>query len=101
MSKQPSVSLLGRLAVHFKMISMEQLAAATRELGGDASSRRLGDILVDKGFITQEQLAKLVRAQQEVIAKQRAGGAAPQRTAATAPEPRAATAPTPAPLRLP
>jgi twitching motility protein PilT len=97
MSKQPSVSLLGRLAVHFKMISMEQLAVATRELGADTSSRRLGDIFVDKGFITQVQLAKLVRAQQEVVAKQRAAGAAPERTAASAPEPRAATAPERAP----
>ena len=88
MSKQPVVSLLGRLAIHFKMISMEQLAAATRELGSDGSSRRLGDVLVEKGWITQAQLAKLLRAQQEVLAKQSAAGA-PERPAAPIREVRA------------
>jgi len=101
MSKQPSVPLLGRLAVHLKMISMEQLAAAMREQGATTSSRRLGEIFVDQGLITQEQLAKLVRTQQEVVAKQRAGVAAPERAAATAPEPRAATAPVSAPAAAP
>ena len=38
-----------------------------------------------------------MRAQQEVLAKQRAGGAAPEPAAAPAPEPRAATAPARAP----
>jgi len=97
MSKQPSVSLLGRLAVHFKMISMEQLAAATREQGTGTSSQSLGDILVSKGFITQVQLAKLVRAQQEVVAKQRAGVAAPESAAATVAERAPAAAPVNAP----
>ncbi len=99
MSKQPSVSLFGRLAVHFKMIDMEQLAAATRELGSDTSSRRLGDVLVDKGFITQQQLSKLVRAQQEVLAKQAAANTAPERVAAqeSAAAPERAAAPASAP----
>ncbi len=99
MSKQPSVPLLGRLAVHFKMISMEQLAAATRELGAETSSRRLGDIFVDQGFITPDQLAKLLRAQQEVLAKQRAAGAAPEPAEAKAPVPAPAAAPVTAPAR--
>jgi len=97
MSKQPSVPLLGRLAVHFKMISMEQLAVATRELASDTSGRRIGEVFVDKGFITPEQLAKLLRAQQEMVAKQRAASAAPEPAAAAASEPRAANAPVRAP----
>jgi len=97
MSNQSSVSLIGRLAVHFKMISMEQLAAATREQGTGTSSQSLGDILVSKGFITQVQLAKLVRAQQEVVAKQRAGVAAPESAAATVAERAPAAAPVNAP----
>jgi len=96
MSKQPSVSLLGRLAIHFKMISMEQLAAATRELGADTSSRRLGDVLVEKGWINAAQLAKLLRAQQEVLAKQGAAGGAPERPAPTLTEVQAPKAPAPA-----
>jgi len=91
MSQPPSAALLGRLAVHLKMISPEQLAAATHEQAAGDPPRRLGDILVEKGFIDQKQLAKLVQAQEQVIAKQRskAAGSAP----AAAPAPVVAPAP--------
>ncbi len=84
MSQPPSAALLGRLAVHLKMISLEQLAAATREQAEGGSPRRLGDILVDKGFINPKQLAKLVQAQEQVIAKQRSKAAASPPPAAPA-----------------
>ena len=75
-------SLLGRLAVHNQMISMEQLAEATEEQGRRSDDSRLGDILLEKGFITSEQLASLVNAQREMVARQRASQAAQ----ATAPD---------------
>jgi twitching motility protein PilT len=93
MSQPPGAALLGRLAVHLKMISLEQLAAATREQAEGGAPRRLGDILIEKGFITQKQLAKLVQAQEQVIAKQRAKAAASAPASALAPAP----APPPAP----
>jgi twitching motility protein PilT len=91
MSKPSGTALLGRLAVHLKMISLEQLAAATREQSKGDPPLRLGEILVEKGFLTQKQLAKLVQAQEQVIAKQRskAAGSAP----AAAPAPVVAPAP--------
>ena len=49
--------LMGRLAVHLKMITMDQLAEATREQGRQTDSAPLGDIFVDKGFIDRRQLA--------------------------------------------
>jgi twitching motility protein PilT len=67
----PGTALLGRLAVHLKMISLEQLAQATREQSKSDPPQRLGEILVEKGFINQKQLAKLVQAQAQVVAKQR------------------------------
>ena len=81
-----SVSLMGRVAVHLKMISMDQLAEVTRaQARGD--SRNLGELLVEAGYITREQLATLVAAQKQVIAKQKA-----QQAAAAAGEPRVAAA---------
>jgi len=91
--------LIGRLAVHLKMITLDQLAQATRaqaDAGGDSS---LGEVLVGKGFISRAQLSKLVAAQKQVLLKQRArlgqrDGAPPPRAAA----PRgAASPPQPAP----
>ena len=53
---------MGRLAVHFKMITMDQLSEITRsQARGD--TRRIGDILLEDGFITREYLAKLIKAQ--------------------------------------
>ena len=62
MSKQ-RIPLLGRLAVHNQMISMDQLAEATREQGRRNDGSSLGKIMVEKNFITPEQLEKLVNAQ--------------------------------------
>ena len=70
MANQPR--LLGRLAVHLKMITMDELAQATRAQGRRGEHATLGDILVDMGFIDPTQLAKLLAVQKQVIAKHRA-----------------------------
>ena len=71
MSNQP-VPLLGRLAVHLKMITMEQLAEALREQGKAGEERNLGAVLRELGFINQAQTEKLLAAQKQVLAQQRA-----------------------------
>ncbi|MGH0033119.1 MAG: type IV pilus twitching motility protein PilT [Myxococcota bacterium] len=79
MAKVP-VPLMGRIAIHLKMISMEQLTEAVRVRGRPGEERRLGDILLDLGFVDQAQLDKLIVAQRQVMAKQREkaeGAAAP------------------------
>jgi twitching motility protein PilT len=103
--------LLGRLAVHLKMITMDQLAEAVRAQGRAGEEAKLGEILIELGFIDRAQHAKLLAAQQQVIAKQK-GKAAPaavqpapmaepaQRPAAPPAAP-AAPAPPPAPRRAP
>jgi twitching motility protein PilT len=71
MTDRQPIPLLGRLAVHHQLITMDQLAEVTRaQARGD--SRRIGDILVEDGHITNDQLAKLVRAQKALIAKHNA-----------------------------
>ncbi len=70
------IPLLGRLAVHNQMISMDQLAEATDEQGRRNDGSNIGKILIEKGFLTTAQLEKLVKGQQQMIARQRASQAA-------------------------
>jgi twitching motility protein PilT len=64
--------LLGRMAVHTKLITPEQLNEATREQGRTGGRIRLGEILVAKGFITPRKLEKLLAAQKQLLAKRAA-----------------------------
>jgi twitching motility protein PilT len=86
MSKQDH-SLIGRLAVHYKMITMDQLAEATREQGRQGDGKRLGDLLVEKGLLRPVQLAQLLKVQTQVLAKQQALAAAGKSSEAAAPAP--------------
>ena len=63
----PRVGLLGRLAVHENLIDMDQLAEATRQRMAPGQTMRLGEILVDKGWITNEQLNDLLKAQRRAV----------------------------------
>ncbi|RIL05015.1 MAG: hypothetical protein DCC71_11845, partial [Proteobacteria bacterium] len=79
-------ALLGRIAIHTKLITPDQLNAATAEQGRSGGRRRLGEILVEKGFVSAAQLEKLLVAQRQVLAKQ-AANRATQVIAAAVPEP--------------
>jgi len=71
MSADANASLMGRIAVQLKLISMEQLNEATAEQGRNPE-KRLGDILLEKGFVNVRQLEKLKQVQRDVVAKHRA-----------------------------
>ncbi len=66
---QSPPDLLGRLAVHYELISMEQLAAATHEQSR-SPHKKLGAILVELKLIDQNQLAQLLEAQRQYLAQQ-------------------------------
>lgn len=68
--------LLGRLAVHYKLISMDQLNEATRQQGSEGGSPQLGQLLVDNGWIKPQQLIKLISIQKDLVARHRAAQAA-------------------------
>ncbi|HXK23911.1 MAG TPA: type IV pilus twitching motility protein PilT [Myxococcota bacterium] len=87
--KQP-VPLLGRLAVHLKMISMEQLTEALRVQGQGGGERSLGIVLRELGYLNPAQIEKLVEAQKRVLAQQQQKGGAPNGSAASAAKPAAA-----------
>jgi twitching motility protein PilT len=82
------VPLLGRLAVHNKLLTPDQLEEALREQGELGGTANLGEILVAKGYLTKRKLEALVRAQGELVARERARRAA-ELGAAAAPEPEA------------
>ncbi len=76
MAEKLTVSLLGRLAVHNKLITMDQLAEATSEQGRRRDGTPLGDILLEMGFIDKNKRELLVKAQREMLVKARARQAA-------------------------
>jgi twitching motility protein PilT len=112
-SDDAQAHLLGRIAVHLKLITMDQLAEATRIQGAEGGLP-IGEVMVQKGWITAEQLRVLIQQQKDYIAKRAAAGkpvgapptAAPQAAAppaaaraVTAPVPVAAPGGAPAPAR--
>jgi twitching motility protein PilT len=66
--------LMGRIAVHLKMITMDQLAEATREQG-PGGGKPIGAIFVEKGWINQAQLEKLIQYQKDYLARRQETGA--------------------------
>ena len=67
-ARQPS--LMGRIAVSAKLITQEQLLEALRAQDHMGKTKRLGDILMELGYISQAQLDWLVRAQATLIERQ-------------------------------
>jgi len=63
--------LLGRIALHLGMLTMDQLAEATREQA-QGRGPNLGTILVEKGWISEAQLQKILRAREQIVARHRA-----------------------------
>jgi len=70
--------LLGRVALHLKFITPDQLAEATRLQADKGGEKRLGEILVEQEMLTSDQLEKVLKARQQVVARARAKQAAVQ-----------------------
>ena len=64
----PEDALFGRLAVHLKWISMEQLVESISEQGRRPGTR-LGEIFVESGLLTTEQVGELLSRQQAMLAR--------------------------------
>ena len=89
MGDPKQVELFGRIAVHLKLITMDQLTVAVREQAVEGG--QLGELLIKKGFLSQDGLQKILQYQKAYLAKQ--GPAAGKRAgAATAPLPAATAA---------
>jgi twitching motility protein PilT len=79
-------ALLGRIAVHTKLITQEQLRDATAAQARSGGRQKLGELLVEKKWISPQQLEKLLAAQKQVLAKQ-AAKKAEEAVTAIIPEP--------------
>jgi hypothetical protein len=84
---EKKLPLLGRIAIQLKMIDMDQLNQATREQGL-SPEKRLGQILVEQGFVTAKDLEKLAAVQKDLIAKHQARKDAELKAETRAPNPR-------------
>src|SRR5690606_15101717 len=62
MEPDEEAALLGRIAVKYKFITLEQLAEATRERG--RMGKKLGVIMLEKGMIDEFTLGKILALQQ-------------------------------------
>ena len=62
-------SLLGRVAVAANLITPEQLEEALRMHGRSEDQPRLGEALVELGYLTEAQLSQVIALQKQVVAR--------------------------------
>jgi twitching motility protein PilT len=91
MTSGPDDLLFGRIALHYQLLTREQLLEAAQWQATEASPLKLGDILVDKGYLTPGQLEQILAVQREYLARQPAAPA-PAAKVSPAPEPSPAAA---------
>ena len=84
--------LFGRLALHYKLVSREQINEALRQQGREGGTRKVGEILIERGWLTRERFEQLLAVQSQYQQRVAAQGSSPvpseDRTAPTAPESR-------------
>jgi twitching motility protein PilT len=68
----PPLPLLGRIAVQLKMITPDQLSAATRKQAQLGNAKTIGAVLCEMGFLSEAQLAQVLKARDQLVAKQKA-----------------------------
>ena len=61
--------LLGRLALHYKLITKDQLVDALEQQNRESVRRRLGEILIERGDVTAKQFEQLLAAQTQYLDK--------------------------------
>jgi twitching motility protein PilT len=93
--------LFGRIALHYKLVSQDQLTEATSLWNQEGGLRGLGEILLDRGVLNVRQLEQLRSVQRDYLAKQRAQqqgqSAAPSAAPQIAEQPIVVQQPVPAP----
>ncbi|HEY2292558.1 MAG TPA: type IV pilus twitching motility protein PilT [Thermoanaerobaculia bacterium] len=64
--------LFGRIALHYKLLTREQVLEATQVQTSEGSRRHLGEILVEKGILNPRQVEQILAVQRDYVAKQQA-----------------------------
>jgi twitching motility protein PilT len=68
--------LFGRIALHYKLVTREQLLEAAQVQTRDGDTRRLGEILLAQGLMTPRQIEQVLAVQRDYAAKQAGAPAA-------------------------
>ena len=93
-----SDNLFGRLALHYKLLTREQLNEALRQQSREGGARKIGAILIERGWLTEQRFQQLLKIQKEYQAKMASKeGEAPT----TAPPEAATDVASPAPPKTP
>ena len=99
MSNAAEASLLGRIAIHYKLVTSEKLKEAlARQAAMRDPKKRLGEVLLEMQLISPDQLTWLLNAQAQ---RAKRTSAAPAAARAPAPAPAPAPVPEPAPAAEP
>src|SRR5687768_11407894 len=88
--------LFGRIALHYKLITQDQLQEVIAQQAREGGRRVLGDLLIERGWATARQIEQVLKVQREYVAKQAAAPPPSSPAAAPAAAP-AAVAPAVAP----
>lgn len=72
--------LFGRLALHYRLVTREQVNEALRQQSREGGRRKVGEILLERGWLTRERFEQLLKVQQQVQEQSRG----PTRTEAPA-----------------
>jgi twitching motility protein PilT len=64
--------LFGRLALHYKLVTREQLLEASKLQAREENPRPLNEVLVEKGDLTARQVEQVLAVQRDYLAKQEA-----------------------------
>jgi twitching motility protein PilT len=64
--------LFGRIALHYKLVTREQLLEASKLQAREENPRPLNEILVEKGNLTPRQVEQILAVQRDYLAKQEA-----------------------------
>src|SRR5688572_10034097 len=61
--------LFGRIALHYKLITQDQLQEVIAQQAREVGRRVLGDLLIERGWATARQIAQVLKVQREYMAK--------------------------------
>ncbi len=89
MSQPDPDMLIGRLALHYKILSKEQVSEAVRRWRSEAGGQALGAFMAAQGYLTQEVLQKLERARAKYLERGQAETGDAPAPAVAAPQPAA------------
>ena len=71
MNQSDMEMLIGRLAIHYKILSKDQVAEAMRRWRAEPTGQELGSFMVDAGFLSPQILAKLEKARTQYLERLR------------------------------